>query len=429
VVFIVLNKLQVSLLLIIGTRERSPRHQSSSIMARGKNYVNNNRGVSLQSSRKTSGDASSQILPCKYGAACQRKDCVYRHPPSNNNGNSNKLLAGVCVAYLAGNCSFKAKGCNKRHPPKEECERLRARYKNMSCRFGDECRTNGCLYRHPRDKHNQHGNGNDDDDDDPVAFIEPSHFPPLSTSTNSGPSTTTTTMTTPSSSVTMTTTTSSSTPVMAHSAWTSSTPNPRVLGGSSSNGAVGTGASTAGNSQKGQQDHTVKKGETEELIQEDEEMTSADAEETSQVQQQQQQQPNGQSHHHEQPPHEHQHNSMMMMMSHPSHQMMYTPHQQQGAEMMDPISYVHYGPPPHTHVPTMATGYNYPIYDGGYGAGHPAQYGMMPLHGVVPGGNNMGYDQHHHHMMMMMMGGGGGYPPSSTSFNAEAKEFIPGGSA
>mmetsp|Transcript_11068 Transcript_11068/g.26312 ORF Transcript_11068/g.26312 Transcript_11068/m.26312 type:complete len:347 (+) Transcript_11068:156-1196(+) len=152
-------------------------------MARGKNYVNNNRGVALQKSHGGRSSKSQDMQPCKYGAGCQRKDCIYRHPapaPASSSSASSAAAAttgggGVCMAYLAGTCTFGRKGCNKRHPStQEECNKLRARYKAMNCRFGNDCHTEGCLYKHPNDENDGGGDG--------VAFIGPSNFPPLSSS-------------------------------------------------------------------------------------------------------------------------------------------------------------------------------------------------------------------------------------------------------
>lgn len=156
-------------------------------MARGKNYVNNDRGVHLAAgSQATNGAGASSggkgkknnqtMQMCEYGAGCSRPDCIYRHEESGNrNGNSIKTGGGndknnnICVLFLAGKCSFKDKGCRKRHPNKDEVARLLVKYKKIRCRFADDCYTDSCLFSHPRDSK----------DEDPVAFIEPHHFPPL----------------------------------------------------------------------------------------------------------------------------------------------------------------------------------------------------------------------------------------------------------
>jgi hypothetical protein len=141
-------------------------------MARGKNYVNGNRGVHLESKNGSSNNGNnngSQMKQCEYGKGCTRPDCIYRHDENTNGANNKDKEPQVCVLFLAGKCSFKDKGCRKRHPSKDECARLLAKYKRIRCRFGDECYTDSCLFLHPRDMKDQ----------DPVSFIEPHHFPPL----------------------------------------------------------------------------------------------------------------------------------------------------------------------------------------------------------------------------------------------------------
>lgn len=120
-------------------------------MPRGTNYINNNKGVTLQVSRKKK--HAVKMIACSYGAACTRADCIYTHP-------NNKGAEGVyhhqskepCMSFLADMCAFNAKTCRKRHPPRAEAERLIAKYRRMPCRFRDECRTAGCLYLHPGDE-------------------------------------------------------------------------------------------------------------------------------------------------------------------------------------------------------------------------------------------------------------------------------------
>jgi hypothetical protein len=110
-------------------------------MPRGKNYVNNNNGVALQGSVKS----KSAMRLCEYGTGCNRPDCIYRHD------NAEDKTEEVCLPYMAGKCSFAKDGCRKRHPKKEELERLLHKYKRTRCRFGDECYTESCLYLHPRE--------------------------------------------------------------------------------------------------------------------------------------------------------------------------------------------------------------------------------------------------------------------------------------
>ncbi|KAL3911832.1 MAG: hypothetical protein SGILL_007129 [Bacillariaceae sp.] len=140
-------------------------------MARGKNYLNNGKGLHLQG-----GKGTGNMKMCEYGSGCTRPGCIYRHDDTGG-GENNKKGDGVCVLFLAGKCSFKAKGCRKRHPPPEEVKRLKARYHKIKCRHGDDCFTDSCLYLHPRDVKDQ---------DDPVAFMDPRDFPSLM---GNGPST------------------------------------------------------------------------------------------------------------------------------------------------------------------------------------------------------------------------------------------------
>lgn len=115
-------------------------------MGKGANYVNNNRGVHLQANKKKTGD---NMPMCQYGAGCSRASCIYRHPART--GVPLQQSKEPCMAFLAGLCAFDGKGCRKRHPPKHEIDRLISKYKKTRCRFGDECKTNGCLYMHPSD--------------------------------------------------------------------------------------------------------------------------------------------------------------------------------------------------------------------------------------------------------------------------------------
>jgi hypothetical protein len=105
---------------------------------------------------------------CFFGAGCTRSDCIYRHDRA--------ALAAIpqspepCLAYLAGTCSFNARSCRKRHPPPAEAERLLTKYQTIRCRYGSECQTDSCLYRHPAE---------DDPSADPVAFLPPASLVPV----------------------------------------------------------------------------------------------------------------------------------------------------------------------------------------------------------------------------------------------------------
>ena len=112
------------------------------------------------------------MQPCYYGPGCTRKDCIYRHDIDVPDA---KKTNEPCLAFLAGTCAFTFNTCKKRHPAKPEADRLRAKYAQIKCRHGDDCRTTSCLYSHPRDQKNA----------EPVAFLEHNAFPPLSGGTNS----------------------------------------------------------------------------------------------------------------------------------------------------------------------------------------------------------------------------------------------------
>ena len=126
---------------------------SRTTMPRGKNYVNNNKGMFLAAKKGT------VMEPCFYGSGCTRPDCIYRHDGPNKK--EMKKSADPCMAYLAGDCAFHAQSCRKRHPSKDECQRLVAKYRATPCRYGDECLTKGCLYIHPSD------------DEPPMRMVQP----------------------------------------------------------------------------------------------------------------------------------------------------------------------------------------------------------------------------------------------------------------
>jgi len=140
------------------------------IMPRGKNYVNNHKGLSLAPPKKK----AERMVECQFGAGCTRPDCIYRHP-SKTEGTFQQSQE-PCMPFLAGICAFSAKGCRKRHPPKEEADRLIAKYKTTRCRFGADCRTKGCLYIHPGDEEESN-----------IPMMSASLFPPLA-SLNGQPS-------------------------------------------------------------------------------------------------------------------------------------------------------------------------------------------------------------------------------------------------
>lgn len=116
-------------------------------MPRGKNYVNQHKGMALKAASK---EAVTEL--CYYGNACQRKDCIYRHEQSSSSSSSLSTTksSDPCMAYLSGFCSFTSKTCRKRHPTSDaEVESLIRKYAAIHCRFGVNCKTKGCLYMHP----------------------------------------------------------------------------------------------------------------------------------------------------------------------------------------------------------------------------------------------------------------------------------------
>lgn len=98
-------------------------------------------------SQKTSAKSKVEIA-CKYGSACNRKGCFYKHAksPSKSMDHLDPSVE-ICFAYLGGTCSFGSK-CYNRHPSDEECENIIAKLGSKPCRFGRKCYTEGCLYNH-----------------------------------------------------------------------------------------------------------------------------------------------------------------------------------------------------------------------------------------------------------------------------------------
>ena len=97
------------------------------------------------------GGRRDQRMPmCEYGAACTRRDCIYRHPPKGTRP-AEPESRDVCLAYLAGACQF-GERCRNVHPTEQEACVLIAKYKRTDCQWGDACRTEGCLFLHPHEK-------------------------------------------------------------------------------------------------------------------------------------------------------------------------------------------------------------------------------------------------------------------------------------
>ncbi|KAF4697618.1 hypothetical protein FOZ60_004517 [Perkinsus olseni] len=105
----------------------------------------------LQSKKK---GKNPTMAVCRYGSACNRKDCIYRHPQPRANMNAAPLDDAdgsvenkVCMPFVAGFCTFGDK-CYNCHPEPQQVKRLRAKYSRTKCRFGKNCKTSGCLYNH-----------------------------------------------------------------------------------------------------------------------------------------------------------------------------------------------------------------------------------------------------------------------------------------
>ncbi|KAJ8600306.1 hypothetical protein CTAYLR_000724 [Chrysophaeum taylorii] len=84
---------------------------------------------------------------CAYGAGCNRKGCVYRHPKNS----SIKKSSVICVHFVGGSCTFGDK-CANRHPGKREAEEFRAQCSRVPCKFGEACQNASCLYSHGRER-------------------------------------------------------------------------------------------------------------------------------------------------------------------------------------------------------------------------------------------------------------------------------------
>ena len=84
---------------------------------------------------------------CRYGHAClYKKDCIYRHPKTTTSVEKSKR---VCMPFVAGACEFGNK-CNDSHPSKEECIKLKQTLAEKLCKFGEQCNSQSCLYKHPQ---------------------------------------------------------------------------------------------------------------------------------------------------------------------------------------------------------------------------------------------------------------------------------------
>jgi hypothetical protein len=100
---------------------------------------------------KSRAAAARERMPlCSYGAACARKDCVYRHDkPKAEPAAGGDANAAVCMAYVAGGCSFGTR-CRNYHPSEQETAALAERYAKRPCMYGSGCTNPLCLYLHPQ---------------------------------------------------------------------------------------------------------------------------------------------------------------------------------------------------------------------------------------------------------------------------------------
>ncbi|CAJ1328398.1 unnamed protein product [Effrenium voratum] len=99
------------------------------------------------------GKAKVQVPECRYGAACTRRDCVFKHPPKPKTvkNAAPEKSDKVCFAFVAGKCAF-GRQCHDKHPDEASCQTIKERYAKIDCQWGRNCRTEGCLYRHPSDE-------------------------------------------------------------------------------------------------------------------------------------------------------------------------------------------------------------------------------------------------------------------------------------
>mmetsp|Transcript_64982 Transcript_64982/g.209302 ORF Transcript_64982/g.209302 Transcript_64982/m.209302 type:complete len:947 (-) Transcript_64982:12-2852(-) len=97
--------------------------------------------------------AKVQVPECRYGAACTRRDCIFRHPSKKEKQQAphQEKTDKICFAFVAGGCAF-GRLCHDRHPDEASCRTIRERYGKIDCQWGRNCRTEGCLYQHPSDE-------------------------------------------------------------------------------------------------------------------------------------------------------------------------------------------------------------------------------------------------------------------------------------
>ena len=105
-------------------------------------------GAAASKASRSAGRRKQQMPLCDYGSGCTRRGCVYRHPDKKQ-----EVYAEVCKPFLAGICQY-GRNCYNIHPGADEAESLRIKYASTTCRWGDDCRSEGCLYSHPSDRAN-----------------------------------------------------------------------------------------------------------------------------------------------------------------------------------------------------------------------------------------------------------------------------------
>ncbi|KAJ1450948.1 hypothetical protein M885DRAFT_589750 [Pelagophyceae sp. CCMP2097] len=89
-----------------------------------------------------------EMPSCAYGTSCQRKGCVYKHPPKSKlKKPPEKSSKEICVHFIAGACTFGDKCANK-HPGRKDADAFRETCARIACKFGEHCGNVSCLYSH-----------------------------------------------------------------------------------------------------------------------------------------------------------------------------------------------------------------------------------------------------------------------------------------
>jgi hypothetical protein len=154
-------------------------------MPRSKNYVNQNKGMTLQAPGK---EAVREV--CFFGRQCKRPDCIYMHPDGRGQGNAKQRAKSdaarpPCQAFLAEQCPHDESVCHKRHPPPDEIPGWLEKYSKIQCRNGTQksCPTKGCLYGHAeRAFHSHEGHYNNMHTMQQQQPMDEAAFPPLGAS-------------------------------------------------------------------------------------------------------------------------------------------------------------------------------------------------------------------------------------------------------